>query len=319
MATGSPFIGRKEGVGIGIETTPGTSVAPSAWLKWMDQDIQNKVTIIESESAMGVVEKIADSAVVERWAEGTLAGKVSDESIGYFLLGMFGTVSTGTVSAGIYPHTFSVNQTSVPKALTICHVTPLKTERHSYGVIDSLELNAEAGAWVQVSAAVKARTGVTASDVPAYTTEKEFTSKQITFKTAANVAGLGAAPVLTVKSVKLAFERGSTPYFALGTDDVPEFDRDVFEAKGEFVLRYQDTQVETDFLANTIKAMELKMTNGTSILTLTASRVRTRDLAKSSDKDGIVTQTVQFYCEFDPTLNSAIVPLLNNAKVSYVA
>ena len=319
MATGNAYVGRREGIGLGIESTPGTAVAPQTWLRWLDQDIQNKTTVVENDSAMGVVAKVNDSAVVAKWAEGAIEGKVTDVGIGYLLLGLYGTVTTGTASGGIYPHTFSVNQSSVPTALTLSHVTPLKTERHSYGVVDNLELTAEAGGWVQVKAGIKARVGTTAADTPAYTDELEFTSKNITVKTAANQAGLSGATAIDAKSVKLVAERSSESFNPLGTDDTPVFDREVFEAKGEFVVRYTDTTIEDDYLANTAKALEIKLANGTTDLTLTATKVRFRELARSTDKDKIVTQTVQFYCEFDTTANAAITPVLHNATASYVA
>jgi hypothetical protein len=40
-------------------------------------------------------------------------------------------------------------------------------------------------------------------------------------------------------------------------------------------------------------------------------------LQKSSDKDGVITQTVQFYCEFDITTGKAISAVLNNLRPVY--
>lgn len=291
MATSDPFIGRREGVGIGIEGTVGTAVAPQIWFRWLEQDLQNKATIIENESAMGVVEKISDSEVVEKWSEGTIGGKVTETGVGFLLLGMYGSVSTGAASGGFYPHTFGVNQSSVPKALTFTIKNPLKCERHAYGVVDGFELSAEAGGWVQVSCPVKARVGATSSDTIAWTTEKEFTSKHITLKTAANIGALGAATAIKARSLKLNLERPSSKFDSLGTDSTPEFDKGAWEAKGEMVVRYTDTQYETDHLANTIRAMEIRIANGSSTLVFTAGRVRFRELEKSTDKDEVTTQT----------------------------
>lgn len=319
MATGNAYVGRKEAIGVGIEGTPGTAVAPQTWLYWTDQDLQNKTTVVENESALGVSYKVNSSAVVEKWAEGTIEGKVTSQGIGYLLLGFYGSVSTGAISGGLYPHTFSVLDSSVPTALTFTHYMPLKTYRHSYGVIDSLEISAEAGGWVMAKAAVKARTGASASDTPSFATESEFTSKHITVKTAANVAGLGAASDIAARSVKLSLERSSTAFYPLGDDDAPTFDREVIECKGELVVRYTDTQYEDDYIANTVRAMQLTLDNGTDDLTFTAPQVRFRELEKSSDKDGIVTQTIQFYCEFSTTTSDAVACVLNNDVATYEA
>lgn len=204
-----PYIGRREAIGFGIGTDPTVRVAPQGWIHWLDQDIQLKQEIIENESAMGVVEKINDSEGVGKWFEGTIGGKVTEVGVGFPLLGIFGSVTTGAVVGGVYPHTFDVNQSSIPPAITFAHVTPIQSNRHSYTTFDTFELTAEEKSWVQISSAIKARIGETSTEVVALTTEKEFTSKNIVLKTAASSAGLAAAPAIAAKSLKLNIERPS--------------------------------------------------------------------------------------------------------------
>lgn len=320
MATSDPYLSRREGIGLGIGATPETVVAPQLWLKWLDQDIQPKTEIIENESALGVVEKINDSEVVAKWVEGTIGGKVTEQGIGFMLLGLFGSVSSGSVVGGVFPHTFTVNQSSIPPAMTLAQVTPLTEKRHSYLTFDSLEINAEEKGWVQVSSAVKARVGETSSEtIATLNDEKEFTSKHIVLKTAANTGGLAGADPIKTKSVKMQFERPSEMFLAHGSDDEVEFDRGVFEAKGEFVVRYMNTDLEEDYIANTIKALSLTMANGSTSLVFTASKVRFRELEKSTDRNQIVTQTVSFYCEFDSTVGHSVQAVLTNPRASYVA
>lgn len=320
MATADQYIGRREQIGLGIESAAGTAVTPQCWMKWLDHSIQNKASIVEDESAIGVVDRVSDSAIVAKWSEGKLGGKVTSEGIGFLLYGLFGTVTTGTAVGGIYPHTFSVNQSSIPKTLTIGRSNPLAPQSHTYGVVDSVEITAEAGKYVQVSSAIKARVGETSSLTPAYTsTEKEFTSANITAKLAANVAGLGAASVIKSQKLTIAMERPSEAFNPLGTSDDPEFDRGVFEAKGELVLRYDDDQYDTAYLANTAKALLITLTNGTTTLSFTGGQVRFRELERSTDKDNVVTQTLSFYCEYSPTEGEAILPVLNNTRATYAA
>ena len=190
----------------------------------------------------------------------------------------------------MYPHTFTVNQSSVPAALTIARANPLNPQPRIRR-LDSFELSAEAGDWVQVESTVKARAGQAAVLTPAFVAEKEFTSKHMVVKVADSEASLSGATALKVSSVKLNISRDSEPFNPLGTDDQPEFDRGAFEASGEFVLRYTDTQYEEDYLSNAIKAMSFTMTNDTTSLAFTAPKVRFREFERSIDKDGVVTQT----------------------------
>jgi len=320
MTTASQSIGRREAVGLGIETTPGTSVPPQIWLRWLTNALQNKTSVIQNESAMGVVDRVNDSEVVAKWMEGTVGGKVTSEAIGFLLYGFFGSVSTGAASSGIYPHTFSMNQSSIPSTLTIARDMPLGDQRHSYGVLDNLEITNEAGGWVEVSTAIKARVGVSSTETPTFsTTEKEFTSKHVSLRVAADVASLSGATNIKASRVSIVMERSSEAFNPLGTDDAPEFDRGAFEARGEFVVRMTDSQYEEDFLANTVKALRITIANGTTSLEFTAGRVRYRELEQSKDKDSIVTATVQWFAEFNTSQNASVVPLLKNTRVSYVA
>lgn len=320
MATFNPYIGRREAIGLGIESTAGTAVAPQIWLRWYDNGFLPKKETLENESALGVVDRVNDSAVATLWAEGAIGGKITSEACGFLLLGVFGTVSTGAPTGGIYPHTFTVNQSSAPTALTVATSTPAGDKRYPYASIETFELTAEEKGWVMVSCGVKARKGVTSTEtVVIPTTEKEFTAKNIVLKTAANTAGLGAAPTILAKSLKLAIERPSTQFDPLGSDDAPLFDKEAFEAKGEFVVRYTDDQLEADFLANTAKSLNITLTNGTTSLALTASKVRFRELDRSRGRDNVVTETIQFYCEYDTATAKSIEVVLSNTRATYTA
>lgn len=319
MATSSPYIGRREAVGVGIESTPGTSVAPQTWLRWLDQDFQNRANVVENESAIGVVDRVEDSAVSHTWAEGSIGGKITVDSIGFFLLGFFGTVSTGAAVSGVYPHTFTMDQSSLPKTLTIARSSPLASQRFAYAVVDSLEFTAETDQYVQFSAAVKARSGVSSTETVALTTQEEFLAKHVTLKVAANTAGLAAATKIDASRVQVTLERSSEVFNPLGSDNLPVFDRGAYEARGEFVVRMTDTQYETDFLAGTRKAMSIDITSNAKGITFTGSKVRYRELEVSRDRDNVVTATVQFFFEFDTAVNTALTTVLKSTLSGYAA
>lgn len=319
MATSDPYIGRREAVGIGIEATPGTAVAPQTWLRWLEQSLQSRANVVENESAIGVVDRVEDSAVSYTWTEGTISGKITVDSLGFFFLGFFGSVSTGAAVSGVYPHTFTMNQSSLPKTLTFARSSPLVSQRFAYGVVDSLEITAETDQYVQVSAEVKARSGATSTETVALTTQEEFLSKHVTLKVAANTAGLAGATKIDASRVMVRLQRPSEPFNPLGSDNLPIFDRGVYEARGEFVIRLTDTQYETDFLAGTRKALSVDITSNAKGLTLTGSKTRYRELEASRDRDGIVTATVQFFFEFDTAVNTAMTAVLKSTLATYAA
>lgn len=319
MATTNQFIGRQEGIGLGIEAVPGTPVAPQIWLRWLENSLQQRTTVAENESAMGVVDRTNDSEVTQKWMEGTIGGKLTSEAVGFLLLGYFGSVSTGTPTSGIYPHTFATNQSAIPTTMTVASASPLQDQRFPYGVFDNLEITAEAGGWVQISTAVKAQAGADSNDTPAFTAEREFTSKHVILKVADDSGSLAASSPVQASRVRVTFERGSEAFFPLGTDDKPQFDRGTQDVRGEFVVRLKDTEYEEDFLSNAVKALSVTMTNETHSLALSMTKVRYRELEKTKDRDNIVTATVQFFAEFDTAANAAVTAVLKNGRSSYVA
>ncbi|MCO4274266.1 phage tail tube protein [Pseudarthrobacter sp. HLT3-5] len=319
MATADQHIGRRVGVGIGIEATPGVTVAPQTFLRWDTNDLQPKTNVVEDDSAMGVVDEISDSGITSRWAEGTLGGKISAVDMGFFFLGHYGAVTTGAAVAGVYPHTFSVKQSSIPTTVSLSISSPLQSQRHGYGVFETLEITAEQNGYVNFSAAVKARVGVTSSETVAYTAQNLFTSKHITLKIADTSAALGAAAAISALSVKFMSERPSEAVSPLGTMDEVEFDRGSYKANGEFVVRLKSTEYEEAFLANTVKALRISMVNGNDGLEITATKVRYRELEQSRDKNDVVTATIQYFCEYDTAVGASNVPVLKNSRASYVA
>src|SRR4051794_2214087 len=90
----SEIIGRRVSLGLGLEATPGTDVAPTLFMRHTKFGVQRKTTRVENDSAMGRVEKVNDSAIVERWAEGGIEGKVYDLTVGALLANMFGAPVT---------------------------------------------------------------------------------------------------------------------------------------------------------------------------------------------------------------------------------
>lgn len=319
MATSDAFIGRREAVGLGIESVQGTGVAPQVWLRWLSNDLNPTVETLENESAMGRVERVNDSEIVSTGAEGTIGGKVTSEAIGYLLLGLYGSVNS-VVDGDNYAHTFSVDQSSVPTTLSVTTQTPLQTKRHAYAVIDNLEVTAETGGWVEMSAAVRARAGEDAStETVAFLDETEFTAKHITVKMAANTAGLGAATALKARRVQVIQERSSDKFDPLGTTNESEYDRLEWEARGELVLRLTNTEYEEHLLSGTTRALSVTLSNGDASLAFTAPKVKTRELSADRSLGDIVTVTLGLYFELDSTTGTTITPVLTNQTANYAA
>lgn len=321
------FPGRLESVGVGKETTNGTAVAPAAWQQHLALTLDQKTTQVQNSSALGRLENINDSQVAAQWAEGSLQGKVTDLTIGYFLMNLFGQVSPA-LHAGettVYDNTFSVNNTTVPPTLTIARVNPNVSRRYALAEVTDFELDIKAGDWATFTASLMSRVGATASDTPAYVAENEFTSKHTTVKYASTVAGLSSGTTLDVKSVKLKITSKVDRYVPFGALDPTSFDQNDFEVTGELVLRYNDTSLETLGLANTREALSITLKNtdttiGTSTnpsLTFTMPKVRFSPITLDNNLNQVLNQTVAFTAELDTTAGYMLQALLTNTKNGY--
>ena len=306
MTSVNPYLKRREAVVLARETTRGVmSTAPKYAFRWLSKGIATVPGIIENESAMGNDHRVNDSAIATNHAEGPLGGKVTEDGIAHLERAIMTKVTTTDNTDGTYTHDFEYDSTVESASYSIWDVRPSTTRLYKGCVFDNLELNIEAGengGWLEATTAVKGwkHEDVTAV-VPVFVEEKEYTNRHVKLYLADDVAGLDDLTASRVKprSVKLIRESTKTVDHSVGDGDQPEFDRGVFEAKGEMVVKYRKTDFEEGYFANKIHAMKLVCENDGAIVTYTATKVRFRELTDSDDKDAVVTQSISFYCESD--------------------
>lgn len=321
------FIGRKISVGLGFEATPGTSVAPTTWIRTLNPDITDTPTFIDNNSALGRIEDSDDQALVKQLASGKIEGKITDLSIGYLLANIFGTWGSATHPAEtlVYDTTFTTSQSSTPPTLTITKKDGVENKRYPLATVSDVEFSATAGDWAKFSASFMSKIGVTGTDTPAFTAENEFTSKHITVKLATNVAGLSGATAIPLVSFKLKIDRKPTDFTPLGAIDPAVFDTTSWVVTGEMVLRYDAATYHDLTFANTPQAMSIAIVNGdvnigTSShpgLTFTAPRARLNTWSTDSNLDKVVDQTIGFKLNLDITAGYMLSAVLTNTKATY--
>ena len=84
-------IGRKQAIGLGKESTSGTSVAVGTWIPKMSGTFKPVFEKTVDDSAYGVIDEIYDSVVAKNMTEVEVEGIARDEYIGDFLLAALGT------------------------------------------------------------------------------------------------------------------------------------------------------------------------------------------------------------------------------------
>lgn len=319
----SDFIGRRIAYGATKEATRGTVETTAAfWLPHLDATFQDKQTKTLNESALGVIDKNNDAIVTEKWAEGTIVGKVNITSFGLILLAALGTESVGSVVSGTYLHTFTRNNTNTAPSLTLFRKTPDFDTKMAMCMLKSLEIEMVVGEYVKYTADFVGKLGVSTTQTVAYTDEIEFTSKYITLKEATNVAGLGAASAVSVKSAKITIEKEVEPHYAFGSVAPAEIHNKTFDVKVEIEKRHTDEAFKTYAQNNTSRALSLTLTNTDDTIgsaqspeiTFTLAKFKTTEWEVDQGLDDIVMETFMAQGMFDLTLGYQIQATLKNTQ-----
>ena len=324
MAT---FLGRQTVIGVGRETTRGTAVAPSHWVRWNDLDFKPMAETVLNDSAMGLVEKNNDSAVTKKWGEGTLGGKVTNEAFGMILYGALGacnTLANGDASGIVYDHTFTVQQSNSPTTLTIAREDGVDDEDFARATVSSLELTMEAGDYLRFSSTFMSELGVVGTNTAAFVEENEYIMPDAVVKMANDVSGIAGASAIAVETLSLTLERSAEPYFAAGDIGVTDIHIGAVEVTGEIELRYEDATYKDLAITNDTKqAVNIEITSSDTIGTA-ANPSMVIELPKCNLEwsptisiDEVVKQTVSFTAHYDIAETKMIDVVLTNLTTSY--
>jgi hypothetical protein len=132
-------IGSLAHIGIGKETTFGTAVASTSYLKFASESINESIEQIKNEGIMGIFDEGAQYEGLHA-VEGDIEGDVYPSSVGHILRSAFGAPVSTMIVTGAYSHVFTPTNTNFS---TTCAVP-------SY----TLEINRDIGQAFQYSGAV---------------------------------------------------------------------------------------------------------------------------------------------------------------------
>lgn len=322
------FIGRKLEVGLAKESSRGTAANPTYWLFKTSASMMTKVIYANDEASAGNIADTLGARRTFQGAEGEISGKITDRSIGLLLLGSFGSLSSATKGGEsiVYEHTFSVLNSNAHPTLTVEMKDDNEQKAYANAVIDSLKISAEVDKYVTFAASFKAKAGVTAANTPSYlSTENDFIATEATIKLATNLAGLGAASAVAVKSVELSIDKDSEYIKKLGSIDPSDVINQKLSISGNIEANYADIATfKTLFTDGTFKAMRIALTSATGIGTssfptiqIDLAKCSFQDWSRPSENDKLVTQTIKFKAHLSLSDSAIASCVLTNLVASY--
>lgn len=310
-------IGRKAAIGLGKETTRGTSPsAPSVWIPWVTMSFDDMVESIVDESAYGRLEDTANADVVETYADGNLEGNAGSITLGYLLENTFGSVSgeRSSVDTTYWDHTFTVDSDNpLTQSYTYFLTDGIQDYAYSNGMVSSLTITAAIGQYLGVSGSLMAKKGVKVSGLtPSTTAEKIFIPKEI------SVEYPDGTPK-PVTSFSLQVDKNTVKDLTLGEDTPQDFLATMFTVTGSLDILIEDESFKEQMLANMKRGMAFKAIGDSpskDSIVVSMDRVQIMDYTKNYEKDGITSATISYKALYDVSNAKMIEVLLRNTKTT---
>lgn len=324
-------IGRLISFGIKKEGTRGTAEsAADYYIPFSEVALEEKDTKILAEQAIGVIEDSIGMDIVKQWAEGNVKCPIYDKSFGLFLLSVLGSVNSALKGGEsvVYNHTFSVLQNAQHPSLTMFLDDPLGGQdyKHALGVVSSIEIAYELGKYIEVTVNFKAKKGATATLTPSITVENKFLPQHLTFKIAANQAGLDAAGAVIIKNARITINQNIEDDDVLGNIAPADFLTKQLSIEGSVEAMWQnESDFKTATLAGTAKALRFDLLNsGVTIgtasnpqLKVDLHKVTFKELTRPIKINDFILQTVSFKAHYDTATSKMITAILTNLATSY--
>lgn len=315
------FLGRKGSLGVALETTRGTPVAPAYWIPYVTMSFRDRINSAIEEQGMGNIADSDSFYVTMRMGEGEVEAQLYDQALGYILSSLLGAVPV-TSGSNPYTHTFTLNATNQAKSLTLYWTDPNFSFIFPLAVVDSFQMSVEPSGLVSHTIGFKSKAARDwTAQSPSYTTLGEkFRHQDLVFKLAAATAGLAAATPISLKSLELNINRNAIFDEVMGTAEPEDILSQALSVEGSLQLNLEDNTYRGYMLNNTYRAMQISLIKGASNqLNFQFPRVSFSEWEPDYALNEIAKQSINFKGHYDSANAAAIISTATvvNTKVSY--
>ena len=322
-------------VGVGIESSPGTTVVASKYLPFVTSTIRGVQEVLADESVKGVREKNWGHIAGSRRGEGDVEIYVDVENIPYLLYPALGAISSGTASgeSAVYEHTITAKTGNPPKTLTVVYFDGVDTRKYAYSTINTLELSVSDGI-ATISANILSKFPSTGTGTRAVTEERILAFKDYEIKFGSGSTGTAALSdaagntSTALKGLNLRINNNAEAQYLSGDNSPTQISIAQLEVEGDYTLFYEDTteRVHYETLkdgANAVRAMIITF-SGDSIgnaeteeLKISIPNFTLTDRGVDTAIAGFITENPSFTANYDPTETKMIEAVVTNEHSSY--
>ena len=318
------IIGREIETGVGLESSRGTPTTPSKWFKKIMSSILPRVEKVIDESSVGVLEDSEGARITKKWFDGDLEGILHADTLGYFLMNLYGHCdTTGDSNAG-YSHEFTLDQNIEHPSLSIYRKDgAIESVKYGGGVVNTLELSATVDDYIRYKANIILATEASSSEVPSYDSEFDFIGRDISIKVADDEASLTGATALTVKELTLNFNANAIADHKFGSYN-PDVYNSAFGIEVSLTKNYGDTTFEDLFKSNDYQYMQIKIegeatlgTTGKPTITILLNKAQVQTWERTSEVNALATESITLKAFYNSTDTQASSVTVLNATPSY--
>jgi len=317
-------------IGIGKETVRGIYVSPEYWLPKMEFSCDDKIEQVVNESSYGVIDDASDASATQQYAEGSIKGRIEVDTFGLLLLSTLGEDTPTLVETGVYSHVFGLVHTAQHPSFSLYikdpNVSGYDSAIYSLGMIDTMEINAEIGKYVEYTAKFKANsTAVDDTTAPSYENKSFFLPQNAEFKLADNLAGLAGATAISVKKVNFTISKNIEDDIVIGNYQALDRMNKHFAVEGTVELSYDNRNIIDDyFMGDVPQAMRLKLISNDTMgavskptLIFDFAKVKFSEVARTMDNNDFVKQTLSFKSFYSADDSKSLEVTLQNEVASY--
>lgn len=298
----SKFVGRRGALGLAKEATRGTIVSPPTfWIPRTTISFDDRVVGAQEQEGLG---RLADSDawfVTQKNASGDFEIQLDDRNLPIILTSLMGA-SPAKAGANPYTFTYTLANTNQHQSLSIAYQDPDFTKVFPMAVVDQLQISVAQNAIVTAKAAFMSRVSkdwVTLT--PDFTSQgSKFLHQHLQFRIASAIAGLGAAPEVSLKKLDITIKANAEFDSVLGTVEPQDILNQQFSIEGTLEINKQDDSWRQLMLNGTYQAMDITFVNGAnSKFQMQFPRVNFTAWEQDRTLDNIVSQKINFKANYD--------------------
>lgn len=316
-------LGRVGWLGIAIESSAGAPLNPTDYIPFKANTMRGKHDPIADIAARGLRDQQFSSVIGKKYGEGDIETNLDPTFAGYWFKMALGSESSAQLAAtGVYDHTFTVAQNSLPVSATIMFDKVAYREIYPYAAVNELELSVaddlatlKMSMMSQFPATTTSGTNTTASGIV-------FTFKDLTARFGATLAAAQVATPTKLKNLDVKFTNNLEAIYRSGNAQPDSYANKEFQVSGEYGILLED-QTEVNNYYNLTKRYAIFTFTGRGIgggyseqVEITLYNMRVDDLPLETGISDLFAAKGNFVGEYSTGDSKTVQVVARNRKSS---